>query len=135
MTESVSSKLYLAAKKVNDLNSSGKVKGFSGNEKGYAKILEIMTGCAIWIHHLKNEHLIIDLLVTEAATRRFPEVTNKAIKKFEEIAGDKLRLDVFEHAISKSDKRDKLYIDVTNHSFEKIEMLIDKLLRTFDDFK
>ena len=120
---------------MNDLNSSGKVKGFSSNEKGYAKILQIKRGCAIWIHHLNNEQLIIDLLVTEAAAKKHSVVTNTAIEKFKKFAGDKLKTDEFEHAINKSDKRDRFYFDVTNHAFEEIDILIEKLLMAFDYFK
>ncbi len=55
MIETIAGKMYFAAKKVNDLNDFGKVKAFSSNEKGYARIFLIKRGCAIWIHHLKSD--------------------------------------------------------------------------------
>lgn len=127
MIESISSKLYLAAKKVNDLNKSGNVKGFSGNENGYAKIAQIKPGCAIWIHHLKNDQLIIDLLISETAANRYPLETNTALEKFKNFSGDKFKSAEFEHSINQNSKSDRFYIDVTTHTFDQIAVIIDKL--------
>jgi hypothetical protein len=135
MTETIAEKMYLAAKKVNDLNDFGKVKAFSSNEKGYARILLIKRGCAIWIHHLKNDQLTIGLLVTGAAEKLYPVTTNSAIRKFKEFAGNELLLDEFKHSINKSDKRTKHYINVANNTFDEIDIYIERLLMVFSDIK
>lgn len=131
MTESLSSKLFLAAKKVGDLNKTGAVKGFNGNENGYAKIKQIKPGCAIWIHHLKDETLIIDLLITETAISRYPNEAESTLKKFEAFAGDELKTDVFEHSVDDNHKAGKFYLDVTDQPFKQISETIDNILRIF----
>ncbi|MCJ8503194.1 hypothetical protein [Desulfatitalea alkaliphila] len=131
MTESLRDKLFLAAKKVGDLNKYGEVKGFSGNENGYAKIKQIRPGCAIWIHHLKDETLIIDLLITETAISRYPNESESTLKKFEAFAGEELKTDVFEHSVDISHQSGKFYLDVTNQPFEQISETIDKILKLF----
>lgn len=50
----VSEKMYRIAEKFNELKD-GKVKSFSGNEKGYAKILQIgLSGASVQKHTVSN---------------------------------------------------------------------------------
>lgn len=133
MTETVLAKMYLAAKKVSDLNLEGKVKAFSSNEKGYARIFVIKRGCAIWMHHTKNDRLTISLMITEAMAAKFPVTEHAAIRKFEIFAGNRMQKEEFEHSINRYDKRLKHYIDVTNYTFNEISSMIDKIRETFCD--
>lgn len=133
MAETTAEKMYLTAKKVNDLNVNGKVKAFSSNEKGYARIFVIRRGCAIWLHHTKDDRLTISLMITEAMANKFPVTEHAAIKKFENFAGDRLLLESFEHSINKWDKRIKRYVDVTSCSYEEIATLVDRILMSFND--
>ena len=133
MTERVDYKLYLAAKKVDGLNKAGKVKGFSGNENGYAKILQIKRGCDVWIHHLKNNKLIIDLLTTPSASERYPEQVDEAVKLFKEFAGEKLEEDTFNHSINKNSFASRYFIDVTELPFAVIDDMIEDIYLKFSD--
>jgi hypothetical protein len=133
MSETVAGKMYLTAKKVNDLNANGKVKAFSSNEKGYARIFVVKPGCAIWMHHTKDDRLTVSLMITEAMSSRFPVTEHAAIKKFEIFAGERLRLEEFEHSINKWDKRLKRYVEVTSSSYDEIATLVDQVLTTFSD--
>ena len=133
MPESNSEKMYLSARKVNDLNAHGKVKAFSSNEKGYARIFVIKTGCAIWMHHTKDDRLTISLMITKAMANKFPVTEHAAIKRFETFAGSRMKTEEFEHSINKSDKRLKRYIEVADLTFSEIDNLIDKVLITFSN--
>lgn len=131
MTDSLSDKLYLAAKKVGDLNKHGLVKGFNGNENGYAKIKQVKPGCSIWIHHLKDDTLIIDLQISETAIDRYPDDAESTLKKFEAFAGKELKTELFEHSIDTNNQAGKFFIDVTNQSFEQISEKINEILELF----
>ncbi|GAB4174097.1 MAG: hypothetical protein Tsb0017_11610 [Geothermobacteraceae bacterium] len=69
----IEQKMYNIASHLNELNSAGKVKGFQGNEKGYAKVHQIKSGCSIWVHHLIDDRLIIDLLISPNAQKNHSE--------------------------------------------------------------
>lgn len=135
MAETATEKMYLTAKRVNDLNADGKVKAFSSNEKGYARIVVIKRGCAIWMHHTKDDRLTISLMITESMASKFPVTEHTAIKKFEVFAGDRLQLEKFQHSINKWDNRIKRYVDVTCCSYEEIATLVDRALGTFNDME
>jgi hypothetical protein len=132
MNETLDSKLFRAAKYLNDLNPDGRVKT-SSNDKGYARILQIETGCTIWLQHLRNDQLTIGLMVTKNAAEKHAAITNRAIKKFEEFAEGQNKIDEFVHAINSGDRRRKYYLEVTNFPSAQIEMLIEKLLDSFAD--
>lgn len=133
MTETLLAKMYLAAKKLSDLNAEGKVKAFSSNEKGYARIVVIKRGCAVWMHHTKNDRLTISLMITKAMAAKFPVTEHAAIKNFEAFAGDRMQTEEFEHSINCYDKRLKRYIDVTNCTFTEISSMIDKVQEIFSN--
>ena len=133
MTETVAEKMYQTAKMVGDLNSAGKVKAFTSNEKGDARIFIIKRGCAIWMHHTKDHRLTISLMITEAMASRFPVTENAAIKRFESFAGNRMKTEDFEHSINKSDKRTRRYIDVTNSNSSEITTIVEEVLTCFSD--
>lgn len=133
MTETVAEKMYLTAKKVDDLNVNGRVKAFSSNEKGYARIFVIKRGCAIWMHQTKDDRLTISLMITEAMASKFPVTEHAAIKRFESFAGNRMKLEEFEHSINKCDKRLKRYVEVTNSTFDEIATMVEEVLTTFSD--
>ncbi|MDO8312630.1 MAG: hypothetical protein Q7T25_11890 [Sideroxyarcus sp.] len=88
MTQALAQKMYLIAKQVNDLNAKGKVKAQTGNEKGYAKLFSINSGCRVWAHHTRDEKLIVDLMFTESAEDKNPIVVKGAVATFAQFAKD-----------------------------------------------
>jgi len=134
MTQSLSDKMHLLASHVNDLNAAGKVKAMSKNEKGYAKVFAINSGCRVWIHHDLNDRIVLDLMVTKSGRLTSPDAVNFAVTKFSQFtkdAGYELSHLVWKHAINKTDIRDQYYFDVSNRTVETIIELIEKLKATF----
>ena len=134
MTEEVARKMYLIAHQASDLNAFGKVKAYTGNEKGYAKIVIVNGGCKIWVHHTKTDELTIGLMVTESA-KRYSDPAIIKFKSFTEHIGYQLIECLWEHSAKAADKRRKYYIDVTNDSFETIGIIIEKLKIVFRELK
>lgn len=124
-------KLHLIAKKMNQLNNSGKVKAFTSNERGYAKIAQIKKGCSVWIRHLKTDELVIALMSTSASQKNYSEVVTQAQRKFKDYAGERLTYGKFQHAITDKDQREHLSFDVTNNSYDEIDEIIGTLLKIY----
>lgn len=130
MTETIENKMYLIAKYLGELNDDGNVKGFKGNENGYAKVLEIKRGCALWVHHLKEDRLIIDLMITDTAGSKYPELSRKAVEQFKNffnyMSGDV----PWTHSM-KTINAERYYVDITDLKIEEIKKVIDKLKSEF----
>jgi hypothetical protein len=131
---SAKEKLEIIAGKVGDLNNKGRVKGFSGNENGYAKIIPIKnkrSGAAVWIHHWNDGRLIIDLTITHKAAERYKPETGMASTIFKKFAGSEVKSMPFRHSIDDTNEADMLYIDVTDFTVKKLEECVDELLRLY----
>lgn len=112
MTQALAQKMYLIAKQVNDLNAKAKVKAQTGNEKGYAKLFSINSGCRVWAHHTHDDKLIVDLMYTASAEDKHPDLVKVAVATFEQLAKDSGYLvsqSQWEHSIDKS-KRTQFFL-------------------------
>ena len=123
----VSEKLYHIATYLGELNSKGNVKGFSGNEKGYAKIKQIVRGCSVWVHHEKNGELIIDLMISPAALEKNPAESDQSVKLFKKYFGFSVKNSLWQHSIDKHNDHDRYYVVVSNHEVKEIINHIEKL--------
>lgn len=130
MTQDIERKMHLIARQVNDLNSKGKVKAQTGNEKGYAKLFSINNGCRVWAHHTLDDKLIVDLMFTKSAKDKHPEVVQAAVATFERFAKDSgylvSRSPPWQHSIDKSE-RTQFYFEITRVGDEAIVDLVDKV--------
>lgn len=132
MASSIESKMFSIAKYLDELNPDGNVKGFKGNEKGYAKILEIKRGCALWVHHLKDDRMIIDLMITDAAGNKYPEIAKQMKEKFEDFF-NYLSNDVpWMHSMNTTDAL-RIYVDITKLQFDEILKVIEKIKSEFEN--
>ena len=134
MTQEIARKMYSIANQVGDLNAAGKVKAFTGHQKGYAKLVVINSGCKVWAQHTRADKLTIDLLVTESASRKWPAVRDLAVNTFVAFAkgnGQKLAENPWQHSASEADTREQYTFEITNESSEAISLLIDKLKIAF----
>ncbi len=125
--------MYLIAMQVNDLNAKGKVKAQTGNEKGYAKLFSINNGCRVWAHHTRDEKLIIDLMFTESAEGKHPDVVKAAVATFERFAKDSgyhVSQSQWEHSIDKF-KRTQYFFEITTVGDDAIVELVDKVRIAF----
>ena len=126
--------MYSIANQVGDLNAAGKVKAFTGHQKGYAKLVVINSGCKVWAQHTRADKLTIDLLVTESASRKWPAVRDLAVNTFVAFAkgnGQKPAENPWQHSASEADTREQYTFEITNESSEAISLLIDKLKIAF----
>ena len=135
MTQDISRKMYSIANQVGDLNAAGKVKAFTGHQKGYAKLAIVNSGCKVWAQHTRADKLTIDLLVTGSASRKWPAVRDLAVTTFVAFAkgnGQKLlEKPPWQHSASEADTREQYTFEITNESSEAISLLIDKLKIAF----
>jgi hypothetical protein len=128
----------LIAKQVNDLNSKGRVKAMTGNEKGYAKLVSVNNGCRVWAHHTRaekliDEKLIIDLMFTESAEGKHPDVVKEAVATFERFAKDsgyQVSQSQWKHSIEKS-KRAQYFFEITTVGDDAILELVEKVRIAF----
>lgn len=120
-------KLIEIARHLGELNKKGQVKGFKGNEKGYAKVKQIMVGCSIWVHHEKNGDLIIDLLVSPSAKEKNETKCENTVKKFEDHFGFNLSEGPWSHSIDDYQNHDRYFVIINNLSLEEILGETEKL--------
>ena len=125
------SKLFDVAKHLGDLNKQGCVKGFNGNENGYAKIIQICRGCSIWIHHELNETLIIDLLISPSAQKSYPEKCSRAVRLFKEFFSFSVDNSKWIHAIDTQNEHDRYYVNATDLSTEEIIKTCNEIKRIY----
>lgn len=130
MADSNEVKMYEIAKFLGELNAMGEVKGFSGNEKGYAKILQIKRGCSIWIHHLQDDSLVLDLMVSENASYRHPDITSVEIEKFKQFFKNDLNMGLWEHSIDEN-RAERYFIDIGIMETDEIKKLINRIIEHF----
>lgn len=133
MTQALAQKMHLLAKQVNDLNAKGKVKAQTGNEKGYAKLFSIISGCRVWAHHTRDDKLIIDLMFTKSAEDKHPNVVKAAVATFERFANDsgyQVSRMPWEHSIDKSE-RTRDFFEITTVGDDAIVDIVDKVRIAF----
>lgn len=129
MFSSTEEKMLSIAKNLNQLNKQGKVKSFQGNEKGYAKVIEIKRGCSIWVHHLKDDRLIIDLMISESAQSKYPEISRETINKFKDCVNCFTEEEPWQHSIDTKVNAKRYYVDVTKFSIDRILVILNNMLK------
>ncbi len=123
---STEDKMYQIAKYLGDLNSKGKVKRFWPNERGYAKVKDIVRGCPLLVLHTNDAELIVTLLVTPTALLRYGTTCQRAVTTFKSFFGTDVKQRRWTHALD-NDERDQYLADVTNRDLPEIFKLIDEL--------
>ena len=125
------SKLHELAKHLNDLNKYGQVKGFQGNENGYAKIVQICRGCSVWFHNEKNGKLIIDLLISPSAQSTHPQKCNKAVEIFKDLFSFSVDNSKWSHSIDSRNEHARYFIDVSGIEVDELIKMADKIKKIF----
>ncbi len=74
--------MSIIANKLGELNSKGKVKAITANERGYARIVDINPGISLLVYHTLDDSLTMNLLITNAAMRRYPNNYESAVQAF-----------------------------------------------------
>lgn len=120
-------KMYFIAKRYNYLNDKGKVKAIRGNEKGYAKIKDIVRGCSLFVHYMNNDHLIINLLVSPAAKTRYEIVCNKAVDAFKKHFQSDVQSTPWENSMGGGNMYDRYIVDVTKKDLPEILIMIEEV--------
>ena len=125
------SKLFEVAKHLHDLNKNGQVKGFSSNENGYAKIIQLCRGCSIWVHHEKNDELIIDLLISPSAKEKQSDLCRDVVRKFQEFFDFTSKKSNWNHSIDTHNDHDRYYVVVTNKEPVEIIYIVETIKKKF----
>jgi len=129
--DSNQAKLFEVAKHLGDLNKQGCVKGFSGNENGYAKIIQICRGCSVWIHYELNGTLIIDLLISQPAKKTSPDKCSHAVRLFKELFSFSVENSKWTHSIDTHNECDRYYVNATNLSIKELINTCEEIKRVF----
>lgn len=123
---STEDKMYQVAKYFGDLNRKGNVKGFKANERGYARVKDIVRGCGLFVVHTNNEELMVYLMVTPTALTRYEATCKRAVTTFKNFLGSDVEQRKWTHAIANGE-RDLYSVDVTNRELPEIFKLVDEL--------
>lgn len=121
----IEDKMYFIAKRYNYLNDKGKVKAKRCNEKGYAKIKDIVRGCSLFVHHMNDDQLIINLLVSTAAKTRYEIVCNKAVDVFKKHFQSDVSCTLWENSLGGGYVYDRYIVDVTNKDLPELLTMIE----------
>ena len=124
-------KMFQVAESLGQLNANGQVKCFSVNEKGYARVLDIIRGCSICVHHLHDNTLIINLSVTPTAQRLYAEIVKNAILIFKNSFNIPVLKKEWNHAIDDNNSAEMYYVDVSDMSLDKIQEKLGQIKTNF----
>jgi len=125
-------KLFKIAQHLGDLNKNGDVKCRAQNDYGHAKVSEIIPGCSVWVHHMFDNKIILDLLISSKARQNSSEECNWAEKEFNKIFKNKTKkkfpylipsMPGVEHTMHS--------IDITNAKNEIVFGVIEKINEIF----
>lgn len=122
--------MYEIAKYLDELNAKKQVKYNSKHEKGYAKIQQIRSGCDVWFHHLLDDRLIIDLMISEAARRKFGDIADRAIETFKEFFNYIANVESWQHALD-GRNYERYFIDVSKVPSDDLKKVMDKIREKF----
>jgi len=123
---SAEDKMYQIAKCFGDLNSKGKVKRFRANEKGYARVRDIISGCTLFVIHTNDGELKISLLITLTALSKYEATCQRAVKTFKSFPNNDVKKEKWIHALE-NNERDQYSVYVTNRDLPEIFKLVDEL--------
>jgi len=126
MIKILQEKMYQIASYLNELNANDKVKGFTANEYGYAKVVQVKPGLSVWVHHLKDDKLIIDLLCSEKAKKLYHEEYDKSKNVFKLTYRDQVIEDIVIYKTNNS-KGYRLYYEISDIDIEECLKSIDLL--------
>ena len=100
------------------------IKCRSGNNKGNIRVKDLVrkfSGCTLFVHHEKNDHLIIALDISPTAKDKYPDTCEHAIQQFKGFFDNKIEEGPWAHHDEEYSKY-RYFVDVTE---EKIEGIID----------
>jgi len=120
--------MHEIAEYLDELNAKGRVKRNPRNEKGYAKIQQIRRGCDVWFHHLLDDRLIIDLMISEAARRDHNEAADKSISVFK--FNYKENVESWQHALD-GRNYERYFVDVSRFSLDNLKKVTDQIRERF----
>jgi hypothetical protein len=118
-------KMYFIAKHFKWLNQNGKVKAIRGNESGYAKVKDVVRGCSLFVHHMNDGQLIINLLVSSAAKSRYEIHCNKAVDAFKSYFKSEVRTTKWENSMGDGRIYDRYIVDVTKRDLSEIIRIVE----------
>lgn len=128
----IADRMFRIAKYLDDLNSKNKVKNRKENDQyGYAKVVEIKRGCSIWVHHLINNNLIIDLQISPTAQSKYNGACVSAIRDFDNFFDQTPVESPWFHARKPDEEHTRYLIDITTKNDEEIFNLLNKIKRFY----
>jgi hypothetical protein len=126
--ENLSKKMYAIAKIVGDLNESGRVKCGAQNDFGYATIRKVVVGCNVRAHHMLDNTLSIDLLISQSAEEKYETKCKTTKTRFKDLfSGLTSENEKFIIPSRKNEPHYRLWVDVTETDEEEIFAMINKI--------
>ena len=122
---SIANKIFEIAEIVEDLNPSNKVKCGVQNNFGHVTIKKIAAGCNVRVHHMFDNCLSLDLLISSSSLERYQNKCRDAKSKFKQLFTDKLTEEK-EFIIPSRGKElhYRLWLDITTLNIEEIKDII-----------
>ncbi len=130
--ESVANKIYKIARMIGDLSTVKRVKCGVQNNFGHATILKIASGCNVRVHHMFDNTLSFDLLISPTAQDKYQPQCEAAKLSFEQLFSGKTKEDqAFIIPSREKEPHYRLWVDITNYDIDKIVVMIENIKRKF----
>jgi hypothetical protein len=128
--DDIAKKMYAIAEMVGDLNKAGKVKSGAQNDFGYATIKKVVVGCNIRAHHMLDNTLSFDLLISPTADEKYETKCKITKTKFKELFPDSTNENAnFIIPSRENEPHYRLWVDVTEIAEEDLSTMIEKIRR------
>lgn len=123
-------KMRSVAAYLGELNEKNEVKGYSKNNYGHAKVIQVKPGCSVWVHHTFENSLIIDLLISPNAQKKYSHKCDGAVEKFKAFFDNVPKKEAWYHADKPDVEHDMYPVDVTDKDEQEIFTVLSELKKT-----
>lgn len=130
--ESIANKIYKIAEILKDLSTAKRVKCGVQNNFGHATIMNIASGCNVRVHHMFDNTLSLDLLISPTSQDRYQPQCEIAKSTFKQLFSGKTKEDkafIIPSRVKKPHYR--LWVDITNSDIDIIFVMIEDVKRKF----
>lgn len=128
--KSIEKKLYVIAEKLSDLNPENKVKCGVQNNFGHATVIKVEPGGNVRFHHMFDNSLSLDLLLSPNAqnNKKYAPKCEIAKSRFLQLFSGKTKENQnFPIPSRKDEPHYRLWVDVTNIDVSEILEMVDNI--------
>ena len=126
--EVIAKKMHAIAEIVDDLNKAKNVKCGAQNDFGYATIQKIAIGCNVRVHHMLDNSLSLDLLISPTAENKYQIKCETTKLKFKQLFSGNTSEDLeFIIHSRKNETHYRLWVDITKVDIDEIFLMVQNI--------